>query len=328
MPLHGPVLSVCIPTYNRCDLLNQGLLAIAQQMLENCLGQVEIIVSDNASSDETPQFIERFTREYPEICLRYFRQSENFGATRNICFAAQATTGDFVYLLSDDDILLPGALDKIIAEIQAHPNLDAICPRVSGFTVSPENVRPKHLGNDDLVMDRNLALTRLGRMLTFMSSVVFRKEAFCAADLTNDVIFPHSIMFLAAIAREKGCLFLSHECLAARANESVGYDLIQAFVTDFKSVLQYAEQTGYSPQTIRTVLSAHARWLAGAIYHFKKTSYRPSLKKRFGDALKVLAVWWREPIALLRVEAAIWLPFSFLGRLRMVFKFGRSSEIP
>jgi 2-polyprenyl-3-methyl-5-hydroxy-6-metoxy-1,4-benzoquinol methylase len=43
------------------------------------------------------------------------------------------------------------------------------------------------------------------------------------------------------------------------------------------------------------------------------------------DSAKVIEVWWREPLALLRVEAAIWLPYLPLGRLRTVFKFRRSS---
>ena len=162
----------------------------------------------------------------------------------------------------------------------------------------------------------------MGTMLTFMSSVVFRRETGCAGLANHETLFPHSLMFLTAIAREKGCYFLSQECLAVRANESVGYDLIQAFVTDFLAVMQYAEQIGYAQNAIRTVLSAHAQWLAGAIYHFKRTSYRPNLQKRLRDTLKASAVWWRDPWALLRVGTALWLPFPLLGRLKTQLKSG------
>ena len=321
MPLQVPLLSICIPTYSRCDLLRQGLQAIAQQMTEIPLGQVEIIVSDNASSDETSQIIERFNLESPEICLHYFRQPENIGATRNVCFVAQAATGDFVYILSDDDILLPGSLKKIVSVIQAHPDLDAVCPGVSAFTAFPEKIKSlKCLQEDDLVMDRNQVLMRLGTMLTFISSVVFRKNAIRAAHANNDALFPHSFIFLAAIAREKGCLFLSQECLAPRGNESIGYDLIQAFVTDFVAVLQFAEKIGYSRNATQNVLSAHAGWVAGFLRLFRKTSYRPNLQKRIRDTAKVTGVWWRNPQALLRIEAAMWLPDVIYNPIKEILR--------
>jgi abequosyltransferase len=326
MPQDGPTLSIGIPTYNRCSLLNRELRTIAQQLVAAIPGQVEVIVSDNASVDETPQIVARFTREYPAICFRSFRQPYNIGVTRNINVVEQAASGKFVYLLADDDILLPGALEAIIAAIHAYPTVDVICPRVSGFSALPEAVRPRCVGNDELVIERDQALIRLGTMLTFISSVVFRKSAICAAPTNNDTFVPQSFMFLAAIAREKGCLFLAQECLAARGNEAIGYDFIRAFVTDFDAVLRFAEQLGFSSQAVRRVLAAHAQWVGGCLRHFRRTSYRPHWHKRIRDTLTVTRVWWWDPVGLFKIAAAIWLPLAVYDALAERFRSVRQQR--
>ena len=217
MAPQSPLLSVCIPTYNRKAYLSQALDALSSHLPATMRELVEIVISDNASSDGTEDLIDEFQSQHIDIQLRCLRQPENIGATRNCWFVTQAACGDYVYLLSDDDILLPGALERIVSVIQTHPDLDAVCPKVSGFFVSPEEVRPlKPPSDDDLIIDRNQSLIRLGTMLTFMSSVVFRRETGCAGLANHETLFPHSLMFLTAIAREDGCYFLSQECLAVR----------------------------------------------------------------------------------------------------------------
>ena len=95
-----PLVTIGISTYNRAD----GYLRPA---LESALAQtypnLEIVVSDNASTDATQAYIESFS----DPRIRFFKQKENLGANGNFNFCLDQARGAFFLLLHDDDILDP-----------------------------------------------------------------------------------------------------------------------------------------------------------------------------------------------------------------------------
>ena len=104
-------LTIAIPTYNRCDLLRQTIESVLNQRIDG----IEVIVSDNASTDSTKAMMEKFCQESD---IRYFCNSENLGMDRNFLNCLQKARGEYIHLLSDDDILLPGAVEKIMSLIE------------------------------------------------------------------------------------------------------------------------------------------------------------------------------------------------------------------
>jgi glycosyltransferase involved in cell wall biosynthesis len=77
----SPLLSICIPTYNREKYLQECLESIVHQEGFN-INDIEIVISDNASQDGTTKLVESFKQKYPNI--QYFRNAENIGAIRNV----------------------------------------------------------------------------------------------------------------------------------------------------------------------------------------------------------------------------------------------------
>ena len=61
-----PVLSICIPTRNRCHLLRLSLESLTRQPIFSNTDAVEIVVSDNASDDETAEVVDKFIKKYGE----------------------------------------------------------------------------------------------------------------------------------------------------------------------------------------------------------------------------------------------------------------------
>lgn len=102
--MNQPLLSICIPTYNRARYLERLLQQLTDDM-QTLPIRVEIIVSDNASSDDTPDICARAGARLGET-LRYFRQSTNIGALRNVQFAFSVAKGEYCVYLADDDMLL------------------------------------------------------------------------------------------------------------------------------------------------------------------------------------------------------------------------------
>jgi glycosyltransferase involved in cell wall biosynthesis len=93
-----PLVTIGIPTFNRADsYLKDSLKSAVSQTYSN----IEIIVSDNASTDNTETLIKSF--HDPRI--RYIKQSENIGALNNANYCVEQARGEFFLLLHDDDLI-------------------------------------------------------------------------------------------------------------------------------------------------------------------------------------------------------------------------------
>lgn len=101
-------VTVAIPTFNRKLFLKEALESVLAQDYSN----VEIVVSDNASTDGTEDVVKGFSEKYNNII--YFRHKENVGGRLNWCKCLELATGDYCLLLSDDDVMMPGAINKMV----------------------------------------------------------------------------------------------------------------------------------------------------------------------------------------------------------------------
>jgi abequosyltransferase len=102
-------LSICIPTYNRADFLDEALASICA--LERA-DEIEIVVCDNASQDHTPEVVARWQARHPR--LRSFRWDQNQGADRNFLKVVEMAAGEYCWLLGSDDRLADNALTELI----------------------------------------------------------------------------------------------------------------------------------------------------------------------------------------------------------------------
>lgn len=116
------LLSICIPTYNRANLLKANLNSIINQVQES-QGIVELVISDNASTDDTRNVIEAAQLIAP---VSYHRNDTNIGVIRNIFKVVQQAQGEYCWLLGDDDMLRPGAVAKVVEVLKSHPDLDFV----------------------------------------------------------------------------------------------------------------------------------------------------------------------------------------------------------
>ena len=93
-----PLVTIAIPTYNRADgYLKEAIESAINQSYPN----LEIIISDNCSSDDTGLIVETFN----DSRIQYYRHDENIGANNNFNFCLKKATGVFFLLLHDDDLV-------------------------------------------------------------------------------------------------------------------------------------------------------------------------------------------------------------------------------
>jgi hypothetical protein len=122
MPLMHPLLSICIPTYNRAELLDHSLHQLAP--LQDCGRPVEIVVSDNGSTDDTPRVIEAHRAR--NLGLHAHRLPENRGAASNWLNALRQAQGEFMIYLADDDSLIADNLFHHVGTLERDADLVAV----------------------------------------------------------------------------------------------------------------------------------------------------------------------------------------------------------
>lgn len=104
-----PLLTIAIPTYNRAEKLAQLLdsIFVESKLLS---WPIEILVSDNASTDDTPRIANGYVSRG---LIRFRRNSTNIGFDRNVAAVIGCARGEFVWLMGDDDRVAPGFLPRL-----------------------------------------------------------------------------------------------------------------------------------------------------------------------------------------------------------------------
>lgn len=106
------LLTIAIPTFNRCKKLRRLLKIIENEIINSRLtDHVRVLVSDNASSDDTSETISEF--KHGKINLTYYCQSTNLGFDRNVMYLYENIESEYVWFFSDDDIPLPGSIHNV-----------------------------------------------------------------------------------------------------------------------------------------------------------------------------------------------------------------------
>ena len=113
-------LSICIPTYNRARHLENCLHSILL-CADHSSSEFEICISDNCSIDDTEAVVEDFKSFLP---VKYLRNVKNLGIPRNFLNVVEMADGDFVWLIGDDDLLMPDAITRVLFMIRKYPLVD------------------------------------------------------------------------------------------------------------------------------------------------------------------------------------------------------------
>jgi Glycosyl transferase family 2 len=103
------LVTVAVPTWNRAAFLRQCVNSVRRQTYDD----LEILVGDNASTDDTPAVVGELAQGDDRI--RYVRHAENLGMVGNWNALLRAATGRFFLLLSDDDLLAPDAIERLVS---------------------------------------------------------------------------------------------------------------------------------------------------------------------------------------------------------------------
>ena len=119
----GPVISICFPTYNRFQVFRKNFEAAVKQVEElEGKNRVEIVVSVNPSGDGREEMSHDALQmaKLHQICVLI--NEHNIGANPNIIKALLAASGKYVWVIGDDDLILPGVIERVLNVLHEYPD--------------------------------------------------------------------------------------------------------------------------------------------------------------------------------------------------------------
>jgi abequosyltransferase len=187
-------LSICIPVYNFAAFIGATLASIISQATE----QVEIIVVDGASSDNTTEITQGYQKAFPR--LRYHRLEKRGGIDNDMAKTVEMAQGGYCWLFGGDDIMMPGALANVLREIEGGYDV-LLCESIlCRFDMTPIRKHNMLSINRDRVFELRNEQDRLeyfkssrntAAFFSFCSSLVIKKSRWDSVVLDETFIGSH-----------------------------------------------------------------------------------------------------------------------------------------
>jgi glycosyltransferase involved in cell wall biosynthesis len=177
-----PILSICINTRNRAAYLSETLDSILSQTREG----VEVVVVDGASDDDTPTRMRAYASAWPAV--QYIRSDIPVGIDEGYDLTVQHARGGYCWMMTDDDLIAEGAIDRLMAEIAA--GYDLILVDLDCYT--KDMALSLHQPLYGTMQDRVFSSTQApdfwavcGKGLSYIGSVVLRRSIWFEHERTD-----------------------------------------------------------------------------------------------------------------------------------------------
>lgn len=248
-----PLISICIPTYKRSKTLKEWLDSITRQFDGKIEKRIEIIISDDASPDDTEQMVREYMKNYKNI--QYYRYPQNMWLTYNITAVTNFAHWEYLRLLTDDDCITDFSL-KYVLEIIDNIKFDLmICDFHLGSDMTVhipkrENTfKVLHWMNEfvNYLYNKRRTYEELMIHFSFYSVLIVNHKyykdslALQDPDFIYTTIFPQDLIIYTQIKDDKTIIIPNNIFTIGRTlNES--YKTSMKFVTDFKETMDVIEQ--------------------------------------------------------------------------------------
>jgi len=286
--------------------------------------RLEFVICDNASTDDTPQVANQFVSQHGAHA-QYRRRTTNIGGD-NVYLCTETATGDFVLILSDDDVLLAGALTRLFDVLDHDGKLDAVALNVRSFKISPHENGPLAFKAWSGIQQRSRdeLFTELSTMLTFLSILVYRRTLVAETDyaFARDTNLIQSYAYIDVVNLGSRFATLAEPALAYRVANQGSYDYAKVFVDGYLDLLEYAYRGGMSTATYERMKRHHLRThVLSMMLLFKRDGAQGALLPDWrGTRQRVRRRYRDDPVGVAVVTAAtilpapVTIPLEYIGR--------------
>jgi len=237
-----PLLSIAIPTWNRAKSLESALQHLLPQA-DKYNDVLEIIISDNGSTDSTQDIIEKYSILYPKLLIINNRNEKNIGFYGNFKKCRELAEAKYIWILSDDDFILSELIETIISTIIESSQM--------AFIYLKHN--SQFQGFDKVFVNGNMILNSESYRLGFISSIIFLNSKNYDEELFveyNENAFIGLIFTLNSLRYFPEAVIIRGNCFKPSNDKPKGYNYFKVFVQDMQEVVSFASTINIDKKVI------------------------------------------------------------------------------
>ena len=274
-PANNPLLTIAIPTFNRAHHL-QFLLSKLEQEISGLEEDVLILVSDNASTDETPAIVAAYERRLSS--LRSRRNATNEGPDNNICACYLLPETPHVWVLGDDDAPLPGMLRLLVNLLRSDSPDILYLPSRSSTDIQRDYLHYGFTRLNPVTVSAGEFASMIHVQMTFISGFVFRKSPALtsavqrALDVTRGTCLVQLAWVFETLKGGSRFLLCRELPMISTTANSGGYEVYETFMVNHTRIVSslFIDRR----RTARSILNRTSLcFLPGLVWHVRNGSY-------------------------------------------------------
>lgn len=175
-----PLVSILIPTYNRPHYFQQALESALNQTYRN----IEIIVGDDSTNEETKKVITPYLAKYKNVCYYYHGKPLGGSGNSNFKFVYNQSKGEYVNWLMDDDLCYPDKISKMMKYYLENPQVTVVTSlrkRIDEYGNQIQGQQPSVLKKTTIINGRQAAEYMMKSLDNFIgepTTVLIKKSNF------------------------------------------------------------------------------------------------------------------------------------------------------
>lgn len=260
------LLSIVIPTYNRSKYI-EGKLEWIERISDHLGEIVEYYIIDNASTDNTKEVCDMRLKTLSKQ-LKYIRNDYNIGLVRNCLKGIDKSEAKYVWLIGDDDPIDENCIDKVVAILQSHPDLDILhlnhrCINGLDNSIIHESFYQAENfisnSNNTSKLEKLILKSGTGGFMFITANIINRQKAnefISKTPLSNNFGVAYPLLLNLSVAGKGKCYFFSEVVLSSiyhtgswlNEYDSVIYDYIPNIIFQLKN-------HGFSKAFIKNLLA-------------------------------------------------------------------------
>ena len=252
------ILTICIPTYNKIHLIIPLLCSI-KNAIKTYDNHINLIVSENFSNDENKNNLKEYNARNPFFIL--YQHDINIGAIENIYFLSTKVNTEYVWFLSDDDLLRIDTIEKIFNILYVNRNINLMFINHQTFKDNPNNIIKKvdlldHKGLIEKSKNIIIDLTKInGEIFMFISSLIYNAEKlkqFISLKLKYTLVDPIKFSFFCGSEN----LYILNEPLILQRSANASWSKIgpKLFSWEYQASVSEFCNFGYDQNDLKSIV--------------------------------------------------------------------------
>lgn len=227
--------------------LDQALARLLPQVVES-KEYIEFIISDNASTDDTQAVIDKYKRQYPDIFFTTFLQETNTGQFGNFKKCRELASGEYFWLLSDNDYVIDGVLIEVIKNLLQHPGTGLLFLR-KWVTQLPDKTP---FSCTDIVDFNTLFLQETYHPTLISACIILNSKdedeyLFQQFEKNSFIGF---VLLIKAGKTSANAMIVDGPALLIDEEAEVKFDVLKSWIEDMSDCLDYLKSSNYVDELV------------------------------------------------------------------------------